>query len=129
MAHLSIGEVARRASLRTSAIRYYESVGLLPEPERVGGHRRYDEDVLQSLHLIQMAQQMGFTIVEIQALLHGFPPETAPQERWKAFARRKLEEADAVIRQAAERKERLEQILNCRCASLEECASTSSSTP
>ena len=49
---LSIGEVARRASVSASAIRYYEEAGLLGEPERVGGKRRYDEGVLRSLALI-----------------------------------------------------------------------------
>ena len=49
VARLTIGEVARRAGMRTSRIRYYESVGLLPEPERISGMRRYDADVLQRL--------------------------------------------------------------------------------
>ena len=49
---LTIGEVARRAGVRTSTIRYYEEAGLLPEPERVGGKRRYEEGILRRLALI-----------------------------------------------------------------------------
>ncbi len=62
---LSIGEVARRASVSVSAIRYYEEAGLLGEPERVGGKRRYDERVLRSLALIGGAKA-GSIIVDPQ---------------------------------------------------------------
>ena len=51
---VSIGEVAQRAGIQTSAIRYYESEGLLPAPERLNGRRKYDATVLQRLALIQL---------------------------------------------------------------------------
>jgi MerR family redox-sensitive transcriptional activator SoxR len=123
---MTIGEIARLVHLRPSAIRYYESVGLLPEPKRVSGRRSYNNDVLQALRLIQMAQSMGFTIAEIRALLTSFPPETPPAERWQTFSQRKLAQIDAFIQQAVEQKSRLEQTLACRCASLEECSSMGS---
>jgi DNA-binding transcriptional MerR regulator len=69
---LSIGEVARRAGIRPSAIRYYEEVGLLPEAERVGGERRYEEGVLRCLMNIRGAKRAGFTIEEMRILLR-FP--------------------------------------------------------
>ena len=53
---LTIGEVARRAGIATSSIRYYERVGLLPPPERVHGQRRYDTDVLGKLGFIGVAR-------------------------------------------------------------------------
>lgn len=59
MNELTIGEVACRAGLHTSAIRYYESVGLLPPPKRVNGRRRYDTDVFQRLGLIQLVRGQG----------------------------------------------------------------------
>jgi MerR family redox-sensitive transcriptional activator SoxR len=59
---LTIGEVARRAGVRTSAIRYYEEAGLLPEPERVGGKRRYEKEILRRLALIGGAKRAGFTL-------------------------------------------------------------------
>ena len=126
MPSMTIGEIARLVHLRPSAIRYYESVGLLPEPKRISGRRSYDQPVLQSLRLIQMAQSMGFTIAEIRALLTSFPPETPPAERWQTFSQRKLAQIDAVIQQAVEQKSRLEQTLDCRCASLEECSTMES---
>lgn len=122
MSLLPIGEVARRAQVRPSTLRYYERIGLLPAPERVSGRRRYDEGVVQTLRVIQMAQSMGFSIAEIQSLLHDFSPSAPPAERWQAFAQRKIEEADALIRQITERRERLMQTLGCRCDSLAVCA-------
>jgi MerR family transcriptional regulator, redox-sensitive transcriptional activator SoxR len=67
--------------VRTSAIRYYEEVGFLEEPERVGGKRRYDEKVLRRLALIGGAKRAGFTLDDIRALLHGFPARTESAER------------------------------------------------
>lgn len=66
MDDLTIGEVARRAGLRPSALRYYESVGILSPPQRVSGQRRYDATALQRIALIQLAQRAGFTIAEIR---------------------------------------------------------------
>jgi DNA-binding transcriptional MerR regulator len=66
---LTIGEVARRAGMATSSIRYYERVGLLPKPDRLGGQRRYDPDVLGRLGFIGVAQRAGFKLREIEQLI------------------------------------------------------------
>ena len=119
---LTIGEVARRAGVRASAIRYYEEAGLLEEPERVGGKRRYDEEVLRRLALIGGAKRAGFTIGEIRTLLHGFPPGTGAAQRWQALASEKLIEVDEAIAQLRQTRGLLEEALRCECASLDECA-------
>ncbi len=67
--YLTIGEVAERAGLRTSALRYYEEAGLLEPTTRVSGQRRYDESALERLTVIQFCQQLGFTLAEIRLLL------------------------------------------------------------
>jgi MerR family redox-sensitive transcriptional activator SoxR len=121
-ASLTIGEVARRAGVRTSAIRYYEEAGLLEEPERVGGKRRYDEEALRRLALIRDAKRAGFTLGEIRTLLHGFPAGTGAAQRWQALASEKLVEVDETIAQLRETRELLEEALRCECASLDECA-------
>ena len=72
MATITIGEVARRAGLQTSAIRYYEKIGLLPKTQRVGGQRRYDTGVLNYLEVIDVAKRAGFRMDEIRHLFHGF---------------------------------------------------------
>jgi len=122
MDEFAIGEVARRAGIRTSALRYYERIGLLPAPRRVSGRRRYDERTVQMLKVIQLAQGAGFTVAEIQTLLHGFAPDTPPAARWQPLARKKLEELDALIARAQQMKQVLATGLNCGCLRLEECA-------
>lgn len=119
---MTIGEVARRAGIRPSALRYYESVGILPEPERENGRRRYGPEVLDLLAVVRVAQQAGFTIAEIRTLLHGFTAETPPSERWRELASEKLPEVEALIRRAFGMKRLLERRLRCDCLRLEDCA-------
>ena len=121
MEELTIGEVARRTGVRTSALRYYESIGLLSAARRVNGHRRYDPSAIQLLGVIHLAQQAGFTMAEIQTLFHGFAPETAPGERWRPLAEHKLGEIDALIARAQQMKRILETLLQCGCVRLEDC--------
>src|SRR6059058_4289010 len=89
---LPISEVARVFGLRTSAIRYYEQIGILPQPLRRSGQRRYDESALFRLAVIQRARQTGFTLEEIRKLFFGFPPGTSPPKRWRELSQRKLTE-------------------------------------
>ncbi|MEA2594392.1 MAG: hypothetical protein QOF01_861 [Thermomicrobiales bacterium] len=121
MEQLSIGEVARRTGLRTSALRYYEEVGILSPPRRVNGRRRYDESVLTQLVVIRMAQEAGFTIEEVRTLVSGFPEGTPASARWQALAHRKLAEVDALIARAQAMRRVLEESLACGCLSLESC--------
>ena len=122
MGQLSIGEVARRANLRPSAIRYYEDVGVLPPPRRVNGRRRYDAEVLTRLAVVRMAQEAGFTIEEIRTLVAGFPEGTPASARWRALAERKLPEVDALIARLQAVRRVLEESLRCGCLTLEACA-------
>ena len=126
MGGMSIGEVAQRARVRPSALRYYEGVGLLPPPERENGRRRYDGEVLREvldrLAVVRVAQQAGFTISEIRTLLDGFSEDILPSERWRVLAREKLTEVDALIERALSMKDLLERGLRCECLRLEDCA-------
>jgi MerR family redox-sensitive transcriptional activator SoxR len=117
-----IGEIARQAGIRPSALRYYESIGLMPAPKRVNGRRRYDQSTMQMLRVVQLAQRAGFTVAEIQILLHGFAPDTPPAARWQPLARQKLRELDTVIAHAQQMQRVLETGLNCGCLRLEDCA-------
>jgi MerR family redox-sensitive transcriptional activator SoxR len=119
---LTIGEVAQRAGLRNSAIRYYEDIGVLPQPERVyGGCRRYSARVFQQLAFIQLAQQAGFSMAEIQTLVSGFD-ETAPLGvRWRTLAEQKLAELDVLISRAQGMKRVLKEGIRCQCLNLDEC--------
>ena len=126
MESMSIGEVARSAGVRPSAMRYYEGVGLLPPPERENGRRRYDGEVLREvldrLAVVRVAQQAGFTISEIMTLLDGFSEDIPPSERWRLLAREKLPEVEALVERALGMKDLLERGLRCECLSLEDCA-------
>jgi MerR family transcriptional regulator, redox-sensitive transcriptional activator SoxR len=123
MEEFTISEVAKRAGIRPSAIRYYESVGILPAPQRINGRRRYNSSVLQRLLVIQTAQQAGFTVSEIGSLFNGFPSDTPASARWQVLARQKLTEVDRLIRRAQSMKRLLEEgLLRCGCLTLDECA-------
>lgn len=119
---IAIGEVARRAGINASAIRYYEKAGLLAEPDRVNGRRRYGPEVLDLLAVVRVAQQAGFTIAETRTLLHGFSAETPPSERWRQLAAEKLPELEIQIERTSAMKRLLERGLRCDCLSLEDCA-------
>jgi MerR family redox-sensitive transcriptional activator SoxR len=116
---MTIGEVAQRAGLHTSTLRYYESIGLLPPPRRISGQRRYSTDVLQVLAVIQLAKEANFTLEEIYTLLNDSSAQTRPSERWKALAQRKLYEVEQVIAQAEAMKRLLEAAIECEYLLLE----------
>jgi MerR family redox-sensitive transcriptional activator SoxR len=120
---LTIGEVAQQAGIRASAIRYYESVEILPAPRRINGQRRYDSRIFERLAVIQMAQQAGFTVSEIHTLFNGFSAETPASARWEALSRQKLIEVDALLQRVQSMKQLIEEgLLRCRCLTLDECA-------
>ena len=125
MESMSIGEVARRAGVWPSALRYYESIGVLLAPERENGRRRYNgevlRDVLDRLAVVRVAQQAGFTISEIRALLDWFSEDTPPSERWRVLAQEKLPEVEALVERALGMKRLLERGLRCECLRLEDC--------
>ena len=126
---LTITQVARCAEIRPSAIRYYESIGLLPAPARVNGRRRYDESIARRLTIIAAAQGMGFTIAEIAILLHGFSADTPASARWHAFAEEKRAAIDALIRRAEGMKRMLDAVSQCDCPTLDVCADALAAHP
>jgi MerR family redox-sensitive transcriptional activator SoxR len=117
---LTIGQVAERARVRASAIRYYEEVGVLPAPERVAGQRRYTTDVLRRLAIVDVAQRAGFTLDEIAELLG--PADGPAYETVRALAERKLPAIEALIERAEAVKRWLEVATACECATLDVCA-------
>jgi len=129
MSELTIGEVARSAGIRPSAIRYYEETGILPEAERIAGQRRYGIAILDRLKVIQMAQEAGFTIAEIKTLFNEFEPGTPASERWRALSARKIDEINALIVHAELMRRVLQESLRCDCLTLDECAGIGWKTP
>lgn len=121
VSEMTIGEVARQVGVATSAIRYYEEIGLLPPPVRVNGRRRYDWSAVQRLCVIERAQQAGFTLGEIRELFFGFAAGTHPTERWEALARRKLAEMEEQRRRIQAAQDILREGIRCGCLTMEQC--------
>lgn len=118
---LTIGQLAQRAGIRTSHIRYYEQVGVLPEPERVAGQRRYGEDVLRRLSIIDAAQRAGLTLEEIRPLTGPDNRSTNAGEHIRKVADAKLPEIEALIARAQAVREWLLLARTCDCRSVDVC--------
>jgi MerR family redox-sensitive transcriptional activator SoxR len=118
---MKIGELASRTGLNASAIRYYEQVGLLAAPDRIGGQRRYPDEAVYRVLLLCFASDMGFTLGEIKLFLSGLRENAPVGRRWKMLAQHKIEEVERTIERSLRLKSLLEHLLRCRCASLRVC--------
>jgi DNA-binding transcriptional MerR regulator len=119
---LSIGEVASKAGVSVSAIRFYERRGLLPETERSGGQRRYTDAVIQRLGVIQTAKQAGFSLDEIGILLASTDRGSPAHAQLQSLAARKLPEVDALIERAQMMHGWLLAANDCDCETFDACA-------
>lgn len=113
---LTIGELARLTDRRTSALRYYEEVGLLAAAERVSGRRRYRPEAVRTVAIIDTAQRGGLTLEEIRLLLAG-----EATEELRRIAERKLPEVDALLERAQVVRDWLAAAARCECPSLDDC--------
>ncbi len=118
---MTIGEVARQARVRTSAIRYYETVGVLPEPERRGGQRRYTAETVRKLAIIDTAQHAGFNLEEIGELLHAADEGHPAHEQLRKLAERKLPEVQALVERSQAMQRWLTTASGCNCSTLAAC--------
>jgi len=119
---LTIGQVARAAGINASAIRYYERERLLPPAERTGGQRRYREETVRRLEVIDIAKRAGFSLEEIRTLLDASDAGEPSHERLRTLAERKLPDVEALIGRAEAMRAWLEMARECTCSSLELCA-------
>lgn len=114
---LSISEVSAASGLESSALRYYERVGLISPAARLSGRRHYDHAVLRRLAAIQLFQEVGFTIAEIAQLL---APDSS-RKRWQLMATEKLCQIDEHLARVAAARELLVAAQECGCATLDSC--------
>ena len=126
---MKIGELAKRTGLNASAIRYYETVGLLAAPHRAGGQRHYSDEAAHRVMLIRFASDMGFTLNEIKLFLSGLRENAPVGPRWNKLARRKIKEVEVSIEQSHRLRSLLQHLLECRCASLQICVERLSLSP
>ncbi len=119
---LTIGQVATKAGINVSAIRYYERHGLMAEPERVSGQRRYTDAAIQRLGIIDAAKQAGFSLDEVRVLLDATDRGAPAHEQLQALAARKLPEVDALIERGEAMRRWLTAATACGCDTLSACA-------
>jgi len=106
---MTIGEVARRAGVATSAVRYYERRGLLAADTRASGQRRYEATTLRRLVFIGMLQDAGLSLDDVAGIL-----DAASVGEWKAIGARRLEALDAEIERLQQARAVLAGALMCR---------------
>ena len=116
---LTIGELARRAGVTASALRYYEELGLLPPPARVSGQRRYPESAARVVGTILLYSDAGFTLAEQKALMAA---RKSASGEWRRLARRKLTELDERIARAQAAREAISHGLRCPHEDITQCA-------
>ncbi len=123
MKTFSIGEVAARAGVATSALRFYEDNGLIHSERTDAGHRRYRADVLRRVGFIRVAQRVGLPLSEIRDALHSLPERRTPTRKdWARLARSWQPILDERIAMLEAMKEQLDGCIGCGCLSLDTCA-------
>lgn len=115
---LTIGEVARQTGVAATALRYYEQIGLMPEPARRGGQRRYDDSILARIEVIALCKAAGFSLEEIQLL---FADDAPGRPVSRALAEAKLAEIDAHIDSLTRARAVIEWGMRCTCPSIDAC--------
>jgi DNA-binding transcriptional MerR regulator len=113
-----IGELARRTGVATSALRYYERIGLLSPAERAGRRRHYPPSSAERVALIRLCQDAGFTLAEIARLLAAW---SRGSRAWGRLAERKMAELDARIADARRAKTLIKHALECPHRELLDC--------
>ena len=120
---LTIGDVAERAGVATSAIRFYEANGLVASERNAAGHRRFRADVLRRVSFVKVAQRVGLSLGEIRAALASLPDSRTPNRRdWAKLARSWKPMIDERIALLEAMREKLDGCIGCGCLSLDTCA-------
>ncbi|WP_407557988.1 helix-turn-helix domain-containing protein [Mycobacterium paraintracellulare] len=114
----TIGEISRQTGVAATTLRYYEQIGLVPEPTRRGGQRRYDDSILSRLEVIALCKSAGFSLDEIQLL---FADDAPGRPASRALAEAKLAEIDAQLESLARARAVIEWGMRCTCPSIDAC--------
>ena len=120
---LTIGEVARRSGVASSALRFYEQRGLISSERAGSGHRRYPRPTLRRIAFIVFAQRIGLTLDEIGAELAKLPPHQAAPTRqdWSSLSATWRSRIDERIAELERLKLGLTECIGCGCLSLDRC--------
>jgi MerR family redox-sensitive transcriptional activator SoxR len=120
---ITIGELAERSGVTASALRFYESQGLIASVRTSGNQRRYPRAVLRRVAVVRAAQQLGLTLEEIRAALDSLPDGRTPTRGdWQRLSRQWRARLDARIRELEKLRDDLGGCIGCGCLSLQVCA-------
>lgn len=120
---LTIGVVAERTGLATSAIRFYEDAGLITSERNEAKHRRFRRSTLRRLSFIQICQKLGYSLQEIRDQLDKLPNGRTPTERdWTILAQGFAVDIEERIASLQTLREKLDGCIGCGCLSLDRCA-------
>ncbi|AUG76578.1 transcriptional regulator [Kitasatospora sp. MMS16-BH015] len=120
---LTIGQLAERSGLATSALRYYESLGLIHAERTAGGQRRYSRATLRRVAFVRAAQRVGLSLDEARAALDQLPTDRAPSTaEWAEVATPWQTRIDQQIAELERLKQKLTGCIGCGCLSLTRCA-------
>lgn len=120
---ITIGELARRAGVAASALRYYEASGLIRGARTAGRHRQYPRHVLRRVSFIRVAQNLGLSLADIREALSGLPDARTPTKAdWDRLARSWQPLLDARIAALQGLRDQLGACIGCGCLSLKACA-------
>jgi MerR family redox-sensitive transcriptional activator SoxR len=120
---LTIGELAARTGLATSALRFYEAEGLIHARRAPSGHRRYPRETLRRVAFLRAAQTVGLSLDEIRATLARLPDGRTPSKAdWEQVSRRWRPLLDARIAELVRLRDELAECIGCGCLSLRSCS-------
>lgn len=123
IATLSIGQLADRTGLAVSAIRFYDSIGLVKANRNAGGQRQFQRSDIRRLSFVLIAQQLGFTLEEIRKQLDALPDQRTPTlQDWQRMSRQFKQDIDQRIDALERLRERLSGCIGCGCLSLRRCS-------
>jgi MerR family transcriptional regulator, redox-sensitive transcriptional activator SoxR len=119
---LTIGALSERTGVAHSALRFYESEGLIHATRSEGGQRRYPRDVLRRVSFIRIAQQVGLSLDEIRAALSSLPEKRTPNKKdWERLSTSWRPRLDTQIAMLERLRDRLTGCIGCGCLSLQAC--------
>lgn len=119
---LTIGQVAQRSGVATSALRFYEERGLISSERASSGHRRYRRQVLRRIAFISFAQKLGLSLGEIGAELAKLPTDRVPTgQDWSRLSSPWMRRIEEQLAELERLKKGLGQCIGCGCLSLERC--------
>ena len=120
---LTIGDLAARTGLAVSAIRFYETHGIVAPLRNAGGHRRYGRHDLRRLSFVMAAQSLGFPLSDIANHLSHLPDHKAPSKAdWSRISKGFRRDIDACIAALEDLRAKLDSCIGCGCLSLKSCA-------